>query len=642
MQCQRPSRLVQKHDVDGNGDGDVPLGEPDPHIAARAHHLGGASTTTSLPASLSSNASHKANSTLATARGRVKFAKSVDTESAKGIASRDVAGEQEQLKNKGGEEEVGKAVQGKKSSKVIGSREVQGLEVWHIKETPGSRNTRAWRKRVQDLVPQLQTKTVTGPLSVTDGSPSHSVLLGKGAQGGDKFGCKQAESHKSVLVRTRKTSKLPIVSGEGSHDSQRGSNPANPGYPEFSQAETPDYPKIIVAGVAESIRTRVAQAEAHHILSKEQKKAESIANSDRAEERFRETLKKILPDGLAGISATALPAAGDPRDRKSQQHQRDVDELDTEKRHKAYQGASVNQEAQLAQSRDSVRVFTRHSSTRRASRTAAAKREITNNLAFQDSLALKEENSRSVQELYKANELITIAKSMRALPVDTICISLFLTDAEIKELMPELDETVLTRARKRAEGPRGERLMSRRASSTRADVIGVRRNSVINGMKAGHTLRGPVLGDATLNGEGKQPTRLAINNHASQYQTANTSSRAERLESEDPPPRRKEEKPLERNIDNVVFGDVSFKAWYPSWYPREIIGEKGHAGEGKGIVVSDLYVCNKCFAYSKSVVDWVRHTRCCNKEMPGEKIYTHGSHGVWSIWEVDGDVDTVS
>ncbi len=109
----------------------------------------------------------------------------------------------------------------------------------------------------------------------------------------------------------------------------------------------------------------------------------------------------------------------------------------------------------------------------------------------------------------------------------------------------------------------------------------------------------------------------------------------------------KHEKPLERNIDNVIFGDVTFKAWYPSWYPKEIIGEKALNGESRGIVVPELYVCRRCFGYGKVLVDWVRHCRCCEKGVPGEKVYSHGvgrggGDPTWTVWEVDGSVDTVS
>jgi hypothetical protein len=110
------------------------------------------------------------------------------------------------------------------------------------------------------------------------------------------------------------------------------------------------------------------------------------------------------------------------------------------------------------------------------------------------------------------------------------------------------------------------------------------------------------------------------------------------------------EKSLERNIDTVIFGDVSFKAWYPSWYPKEIIGEKALDGKGAGITVTELYVCERCFGYAKTLLEWVRHCRCCERGVPGQRIYVHGSgegeidedKRHWEVWEVDGEVETVS
>jgi len=65
--------------------------------------------------------------------------------------------------------------------------------------------------------------------------------------------------------------------------------------------------------------------------------------------------------------------------------------------------------------------------------------------------------------------------------------------------------------------------------------------------------------------------------------------------------------------------------------------------------VSELYVCNRCFGYAKVLVDWVKHCRCCEKEVPGRRIYVHsedgavgeGGDGRWSVWEVDGAVETL-
>ncbi|CZT01264.1 uncharacterized protein RAG0_09003 [Rhynchosporium agropyri] len=95
----------------------------------------------------------------------------------------------------------------------------------------------------------------------------------------------------------------------------------------------------------------------------------------------------------------------------------------------------------------------------------------------------------------------------------------------------------------------------------------------------------------------------------------------------------KDKETLERNIDEVIFGEIKFKAWYPSWYPKEIIGEKAltvGAGDKGGVVVNELY---------------------CEREVPGKKVYVHGGWreddaprpavGEWSIWEVDGGVETL-
>lgn len=101
-----------------------------------------------------------------------------------------------------------------------------------------------------------------------------------------------------------------------------------------------------------------------------------------------------------------------------------------------------------------------------------------------------------------------------------------------------------------------------------------------------------------------------------------------------------------RNIDNVVLGDVMFRAWYPSYHVKEIVGRE--VVEGKKEMLERLYVCCHCFKYSKELMAWLGHVRACERRfggelgmVPGRQIYTHGS-GTWSVWEVDGEVDTVS
>ncbi|KAJ2972063.1 hypothetical protein NUW58_g9261 [Xylaria curta] len=149
----------------------------------------------------------------------------------------------------------------------------------------------------------------------------------------------------------------------------------------------------------------------------------------------------------------------------------------------------------------------------------------------------------------------------------------------------------------------------------------------------------------------------------------------------------------DRNIDTIVFGDTSFKAWYPSYYGKEVLGD-GSANVGGGHAkiggakrdtppLARLYVCPCCFKYSKEVVPWSKHVQYCGRKafVPGTKVYTHPRHlktvskpstdsastspagsakgkgkstlhngnlltgdavtneGEWSVWEVDGEKD---
>lgn len=159
----------------------------------------------------------------------------------------------------------------------------------------------------------------------------------------------------------------------------------------------------------------------------------------------------------------------------------------------------------------------------------------------------------------------------------------------------------------------------------------------------------------------------------------------------------------DRNIDKVVFGNICFRAWYPSYYGKEVLGDlsgsssakslsipvpNGTSKEESGVKVQArrdtppmldrLYVCPSCFKYSKELVTWWEHVCVCKLRslVPGKKIYTHpkgqrtvlvpattGSKsgrgrranaagkmveevvqdkGEWSIWEVDGEQDVVS
>lgn len=101
---------------------------------------------------------------------------------------------------------------------------------------------------------------------------------------------------------------------------------------------------------------------------------------------------------------------------------------------------------------------------------------------------------------------------------------------------------------------------------------------------------------------------------------------------------------LERNVDNVVLGDILFRAWYPSRHVKEIVGRE--VVEEKEML-ERLYVCKHCFKYSKELMGWVGHGKACERRrggaapmVPGRKVYSHGDSG-WSVWEVDGEVDSV-
>ncbi|KAI1353648.1 acyl-CoA N-acyltransferase [Xylaria sp. FL0043] len=149
----------------------------------------------------------------------------------------------------------------------------------------------------------------------------------------------------------------------------------------------------------------------------------------------------------------------------------------------------------------------------------------------------------------------------------------------------------------------------------------------------------------------------------------------------------------DRNIDQVVFGNTCFRAWYPSYYGKEVLGDVsanvggGNAKMGGGkrdhpSMLDRLYICPCCFKYSKEMVPWRKHVRFCEAKafVPGTKIYTHPRHsktirvprtssteesptttaknkgkgksdgndqsadtavseGEWSVWEVDGGKD---
>ncbi|KAK1753081.1 males-absent on the first protein [Echria macrotheca] len=125
---------------------------------------------------------------------------------------------------------------------------------------------------------------------------------------------------------------------------------------------------------------------------------------------------------------------------------------------------------------------------------------------------------------------------------------------------------------------------------------------------------------------------------------------------------KKKHQESDRNIDKVVLGDICFRAWYPSYYGKEVLGDgsggpsqavnggkdgkNGRLTNGVGAedkeetngaaahgrrdrenppILERLYVCPCCFKYSTELVAWFKHVEICEKRafVPGNKIYVH-------------------
>ncbi|KAJ5552141.1 hypothetical protein N7494_001519 [Penicillium frequentans] len=84
--------------------------------------------------------------------------------------------------------------------------------------------------------------------------------------------------------------------------------------------------------------------------------------------------------------------------------------------------------------------------------------------------------------------------------------------------------------------------------------------------------------------------------------------------------------PGDRNLKNVVLGDLLFKPWYQSIYPEDLVAKDADR----------LYVCRWCFRYSCDSESFAAHTQVCEHRTtpPGTKVYDHGGY---AVWEVDGE-----
>jgi hypothetical protein len=84
--------------------------------------------------------------------------------------------------------------------------------------------------------------------------------------------------------------------------------------------------------------------------------------------------------------------------------------------------------------------------------------------------------------------------------------------------------------------------------------------------------------------------------------------------------------PADRNLRNVVLGDLLFKPWNQSVYPEDLVAKD----------TDRLYVCRWCFRYSCEEDVFADHKRACEHRTtpPGTKVYDHGGY---AVWEVDGE-----
>ena len=119
-------------------------------------------------------------------------------------------------------------------------------------------------------------------------------------------------------------------------------------------------------------------------------------------------------------------------------------------------------------------------------------------------------------------------------------------------------------------------------------------------------------------------------------------------------------KVLNRNIDQVVLGDLLFDSWYFSPYPEAVLygtehhlskplnGEhkNGHVEKVVAPIIPKLHVCRYCFKYTTSPTDYAHHIQTHVQDyeedpqgwipVPGKAVKVYEWEG-FCVWDVDGE-----
>ncbi|KAF2664490.1 histone acetyltransferase, MYST family [Microthyrium microscopicum] len=85
--------------------------------------------------------------------------------------------------------------------------------------------------------------------------------------------------------------------------------------------------------------------------------------------------------------------------------------------------------------------------------------------------------------------------------------------------------------------------------------------------------------------------------------------------------------PTQKNVKEVILTDLRIEAWYPSFYPEELIGK----------LAERLFVCKWCFKYTTKLIQFMEHSKCCELQTPGSIGTLLYEKGAISIYEVDGE-----